>query len=160
MFVWLLLLFITMPIIELSLLMRLADATSIGTTIGLVIATGALGAWLARRQGISTWTRVQTEMAAGRLPTSEIVDAMLIFVAGVVLVTPGIITDAFGFALLVPPIRNVLKAAVAQHFKSRFVIMGPSIGPNSPFHNDDEDDAFVDVEVTEVRDLPTRSDFP
>ena len=151
MFGWLLLLFVSLPLIELALLLRVSQAIELGPTIALVLVTGVLGAALARREGFRTWMRVQADLAAGRMPTSEIVDALLILVAGVVLVTPGLITDAIGFALLIPPVRNALKRKVAKQFQSRIVMMHQG----APV-----DDGFVDVEVTAVRDASSENTLP
>ena len=140
---FLMLLFVGLPLIELALLLRLARLITPLWTLGLVVFTGVLGATLARRQGVKTWRRVQSDLAEGRMPASHIVDALLIFVAGVVLVTPGIITDAIGFALLVPPVRVVLKHKVANYMQSRIVIT----------HNETpQRDVFVDVEPISARD--------
>lgn len=150
MFLWLLLLFVTMPLVELALLMRVAQTINVGPTIALVIVTGALGAALARRQGLRTWARVQGDLAAGRMPASEIVDAMLILVAGLVLITPGIITDALGFLLLIPPARRWLKRRVADHLRSQVTI----VRTEAPLRDD-----FVDVEVRDVHDT-ANSELP
>ncbi len=148
MFFYLLLLFVLMPIIELSLLIRLAKAISLGPTLGIVILTGVVGAALARAQGVSTWNKVQHDLADGRMPTSEIVDALLIFIAGVVLITPGLITDVIGFTLLIPPARKILKAKLATHFQSRIVFMHP--GVTDVYAGDDE---FIDVQATSAHDV-------
>ncbi len=151
MFLWLLLLFVTIPLIELALLIKVAQTIELGPTIALVVVTGVTGAALARRQGFSTWKRIQTDLAAGRMPTSDIVDGLLILVAGVVLITPGIITDLLGFALLIPPIRGFLKRKAANHFRSRIVVMG---------HRTPTDDDFVDVQITDVSQGPSRTELP
>ncbi len=151
MFVWLLILFVTIPLIELALLLRVAQAIELGPTIALVLITGILGAALARREGFRTWARVQADLSAGRMPTSEIVDALLILVAGVVLITPGLITDLIGFALLVPPIRGAFKRKMAEHFKSRIVTIHPGT---------QTDHGFVDVEVNDARDATSESRLP
>jgi UPF0716 family protein affecting phage T7 exclusion len=79
------------------------------------------------------------------------VDALLIFVAGVLLITPGIVTDAFGFALLIPPARALFKAAAARYFRSRIVVMRTPPNPR---------DEFIDVEVTDVRNVNPRGELP
>ncbi len=147
MFFYLLLLFVLMPIIELSLLIRLAKAISLGPTLGIVILTGIVGAALARAQGVSAWNKVQRDLADGRMPTSEIVDALLIFIAGVVLITPGLITDVIGFTLLIPPARKIFKAKLASHFQSRMVFIHP--GATDPYTAADD---FIDVQATSAHD--------
>ncbi len=89
----LLLLFIFVPLVELALLLYLADTTSWQLTLGLVVATGVFGTALARSQGWRAWSRIRDELAAGRMPAEPLLDAVLIFVAGALLLTPGILTD-------------------------------------------------------------------
>jgi UPF0716 protein FxsA len=145
MFALMMFLFVSIPILELYLLVQLAGAISWFSTIGVVIVTGMVGAALARREGLKTLNLVQQELAAGRVPTSQVVDGMLILVAGAVLITPGIITDVVGFFLLIPPIRALVKRLLARYFRNRVTIhQGFGVGVG---------DDFVDVEVTEVRDV-------
>jgi UPF0716 protein FxsA len=113
----LLLLFILTPLIELWLLMLVSEHLGAGTTIYLVLITGIVGASLARRQGLQTWLAIQRETQQGRLPTASLVDAMMIFVAGLLLITPGIMTDVVGFSLLVPPVRAFLRNCFRDSFK-------------------------------------------
>ena len=89
----------------------------------LVVATGVLGAWLARREGIRVLQKIQSELASGTAPTSAMLEAALIVVAGVVLVTPGVLTDALGFALLIPPARSWIKQRLVDYFRSRIVVV-------------------------------------
>lgn len=104
----LILLFTLLPLVELSLLLRIGEWLGAGPTIGLVIVTGVAGAWLARREGLRTWERVRTDVAAGRLPAEELVHALLVLIAGIVLVTPGVLTDAAGLLLLLRPARDIV----------------------------------------------------
>ena len=75
----------------------------------LCIADGVAGALLWRWQGLRAIVRIQEEMAAGKMPADSLVDGLLIFLAGALLITPGMLTDLAGFALLIPPIRAVVK---------------------------------------------------
>lgn len=84
-------------------------------TIGLIVLTGIIGATLARQQGLSTLAKIQNELKQGRAPTQELVEGAMIVVGGLVLLTPGILTDIFGFAMMVPGIRRSL----AKQFKIR-----------------------------------------
>ena len=98
-------LFTVIPLAELWLLFRLSGVFGFWTTIFVVLATGALGATLARWQGLRALQRVQQEMQQGILPAKALGDGALILVAGVLLITPGVLTDALGLSLLVPPLR-------------------------------------------------------
>jgi UPF0716 protein FxsA len=103
------LLFIVVPLIELFLLIELGQRIGVAATLALIVCTGVLGAWLARRQGLGVIARVREELAAGKLPTAAALDGVLILVAGAVLMTPGVLTDVFGFFCLTPPGRRVIK---------------------------------------------------
>ena len=105
----LLLLFILVPAIELALLLEVGRHLGTLPTLGLIAVTGVVGASLARRQGLAVLGRAQDQMARGELPTGSLADGVMILVAGALLITPGILTDAFGFLLLVPVFRDVVK---------------------------------------------------
>lgn len=132
----LILLFTLLPLVELALLLRIGEWLGAGPTIGLVVITGVAGAWLARREGMRTWAAVRDEMAAGRLPGGELVHAMLVLVAGVVLVTPGVLTDAAGLLLLIPPVREIVvrrtRRRLADRVQVRAVDFGTAFGQQSP----------------------------
>lgn len=113
MFGRLLLLFVFLPMIELYLLIMLGARIGPMPTIGLIVLTGILGATLARQQGLSTLAKIQNELKSGRPPTQELVEGAMIVVGGLVLLTPGILTDLFGFAMMLPGIRRSL----AKQFK-------------------------------------------
>lgn len=125
------------PLIEVVLLFRIAEVIDWGPTLALIIVTGILGAWLARREGLRTLGRIQADLNAGVVPTDSMLDGALILVAGVLLVTPGVLTDLCGFTLLVPPARRWVKRRLAEFAKTRIVRIDQG-GP-SP---------FVDVEAT------------
>lgn len=113
----LLLLFIVVPIAELALLLEIGKHLGLAATLALIVATGALGAWLARRQGLGVLAEIRSEMAEGRLPAGRLVDGALILVAGAVLMTPGVLTDALGFFCLFPPGRRRLKSYLRRRFE-------------------------------------------
>lgn len=117
MFARLLAAFILIPLVELILLLQVARVMGPGPTLILIIVTGILGASLARQQGFRAWTRIQQELQAGRVPASELIDGLLILIGGVVLLTPGLLTDACGFALLIPRIRQFVKKRLTIRFE-------------------------------------------
>lgn len=108
------LLLLVVPLLEIYLLIKMGGVIGIGLTFLLVIATAILGAFCARAQGFATLRRVQNELAHGRLPALEVLEGMLLFMAGALLLTPGFVTDAFGFVLLVPILRRRLIRWVIQ----------------------------------------------
>jgi UPF0716 protein FxsA len=123
----LILLFTIVPFVELALLLYLAKVTGLGFTLGLVIVTGVVGSLLARSQGWRAYGRIHDELAAGRLPAEPMLDAVMIFVAGALLLTPGVLTDIFGLSLLIPWCRRYYRRRLADWFKARFTIqpLGP-----------------------------------
>jgi len=127
MFVRLLLLFTVVPLIELWLLIRLDGVIGFIPTIAIVLLTGAVGATIARWQGLATLRRVREEMSAGRVPTVPLVDGLLILVAAAVLITPGLLTDTIGFLLLIPPTRAAVRRGLVEAFRRRMQPQGPVI---------------------------------
>ncbi len=117
MFPKLLLLFVGLPLIELMILIEIGQAFGLWPTIALVVFTGVLGASLARFQGFVTLTKIQQELNAGRVPTNDLADGLLILIGGIVLLTPGVLTDLFGFSLLTPFIRTQIKGWLYAKFE-------------------------------------------
>ena len=108
----LLLLFILVPAAELALLIEIGKRIGTLSTLALILVTGVLGAALARRQGLGVLRAAQAEAAAGRLPAASLVDGVIILLAGAVLITPGVLTDLFGFLCLIPISRRWIKTLV------------------------------------------------
>ena len=109
MFFRLFLAFTLIPVVEIYLLIQLGSKIGVMMTIGIVVATGVIGAYLARTQGLLTVLKMQKTLQAGQIPAEEMIDAVLIALAGVVLLTPGFITDVMGMILLFPVTRRMLK---------------------------------------------------
>ena len=124
----LILLFVTVPLVELALLIWVGERIGTLMTVALVIGTGILGATLARLEGLATLRRFQNRMAAGELPHQDIIDGLLILLAGAVLLTPGLLTDTAGFLLLVPPVRAVVRRAIGNRLERRFLRVSPGGG--------------------------------
>ena len=115
---WLLLLFVVVPAVELYLLIVIGARMGVLATIGLIIITGMIGWSLVKAQGVSTLRRIQAETAEGRLPAVEMVAGLCLLGAGLLLITPGFLTDTVGFLALVPPLRR----AVAKRLMKRFQV--------------------------------------
>lgn len=119
MFVRLLAIFVGIPLIELALLVRIGARLGLGPTLGLVVVTGFIGAALARQQGFRVWTRIQTELQSGRMPATELLDGLLILLGGIVLITPGLLTDLCGLALMIPTVRRYVRMRLERRFQGR-----------------------------------------
>ncbi len=116
MFVKLFLGFTLIPLAELYLLITVGSHIGVLPTIALVLLTGVTGAWLARMEGIATMLRVQQSLQQGQMPAEDLMDAFIILVAGIVLLTPGFITDTMGILLLIPFTRNAFKRWLRRAF--------------------------------------------
>lgn len=117
MFARLIILFTVVPLIELALLIKLGNVIGLWPTILIVIGTGVLGAALARSQGTQVVSAIRAELAEGRPPTESLLNGLLVLVGGVVLLTPGLLTDLLGFSLLVPSTRNWFKRKLQGRLK-------------------------------------------
>lgn len=116
MFAKLLLLFTLVPAIELFVLIPLAGQIGVPATIALILVTGFVGAWLGKLQGLSAMKQIREQLAAGQLPGDAITDGILILIACTLLITPGVLTDAIGIALLIPPLRLPIKRLARRRF--------------------------------------------
>ena len=113
--------FTIIPIIEIYLLIEIGSMFGALTAVTLVILTGFLGAFLARMQGLQTLYRIQNSLREGRMPSGELLDALLIVIAGLVLLTPGFLTDSAGFLLLIPATRNSIKYWLRRQIELRYM---------------------------------------
>ena len=118
MFLRLLVLFTLVPLAELYLLLQVGSALGVGLTILLVVGTGVVGAYLARLEGWRTLRQMQENLHNGIAPTGELIDGALILGAGLLLITPGIVTDTVGFSLLLPLTRSALKRAIRRRLEA------------------------------------------
>ncbi len=110
--------FTLIPVAEIYLLVKVGGHIGAAKTILIVLATGFAGAYLARLQGLQTMLRMRLSMQQGQLPTEDLLDAALIFIAGVVLLTPGFITDAAGLLLLIPETRFYAKRFIMRRLEA------------------------------------------
>ncbi|WGW00083.1 membrane protein FxsA [Vibrio sp. YMD68] len=141
MFPILLLLFIFVPIIEIALFIQVGDLLGLWTTIGLVLVTAFVGASLVRSQGLQTLRTVQGRLNQGELPAQAIFEGVMLAVAGVLLLTPGFMTDAFGMLVLLPAPRGI----IAKYLMSKMVVKsvgGAGFGAHSFGQNPFEQDPF------------------
>jgi UPF0716 protein FxsA len=108
MFRFLFLLFLIVPLIEIYFLIQVGEVIGAGWTIFLVVATAVIGAGLLRMQGLSTMQRAQLTLAQGQVPALAMMEGLALLISGGMLLTPGFFTDASGFLLLIPPVRQAL----------------------------------------------------
>lgn len=122
MFIRLFLLFTIVPLMELWLLIKVGERIGAGETILLVVATGAVGAYLARQQGLAVIADFQRRTGQGEMPTDPIIDGLMILIGGLLLVTPGVVTDVVGFSLVIPLSRALLREGVKKWVKGQIVM--------------------------------------
>ena len=155
---YLFLLFTVVPLVELSILIWIGGQTAWWVPIVMVIGTGIAGAALARWQGWQVLQRIREEARAGRVPASALIDGFLILVAGILLVTPGVLSDLVGVALLIPPLRSIVKRGVAAWIKRNMDVhvtrASAGFWPDGDGAPQSRRDAIIDAKViaTHVED--------
>ncbi len=110
-------LFVGLPLVELALLIQVGRWIGLWPTLAIVVSTGLAGAALARSEGFRVLHALQTEVAAGRMPGRAVLDGACVLVGGAVLLTPGILTDILGFALLVPFTRRRIQDVILRRLR-------------------------------------------
>jgi len=128
-FFWLLLLFFSVPLVEIYVLLEVGGIIGVLPTIVAVVLTAVIGAGLIRAQGLATLGRVQQQLDRGELPAVGIIEAALLLVAGALLLTPGFVTDTIGFLLLIPPLR---RWAIESFLARRLTVVGGTGGATGP----------------------------
>ncbi len=153
-------LFIAMPILEIFLLIQVGSAIGALATIAIVILTAVLGTWMLRAQGLSTLAKAQTRLTGGEVPAFEMMEGLALGVGGALLLTPGFVTDAIGFACLIPFTRRLLVRGLSRRVSVGSVASGfgatMSSGPagatgqqSSPFKQAGKSKPEIDGDVIE-----------
>ncbi len=161
MFSRLLALFIIVPLLELYFFATIGKIIGFPVTLLIIIVTAVIGASLTKREGLSVLSRMRAASSQGRLPHAEVTEGALILIAGALLLTPGFLTDIFGFSLLFPPTRALYSKKLGNYLKGKIkIVPGVTGSPprNSPHSNSKHVDSsdmpkqskegeVVDVEV-------------
>lgn len=114
-----LLAFLVIPVVDMGLLIWTGSRIGLLWTLAIVVGTGILGATLVKRQGLAVWTRARSRLASGTIPTEELVHGAMLVAAGAFLLSPGLLTDLTGLALLVPPVREWVRRIVVRRYSTR-----------------------------------------
>ncbi|WP_102223918.1 FxsA family protein [Acidimangrovimonas sediminis] len=156
---WLFALFIVVPLIEITLFIKIGGWLTLWPTLAIVVGSAVLGTWLVRQQGAQALADLRRSMQELTDPTEPLAHGALILLAGALLITPGFLTDTIGILLLIPPVRRALMRWVGRHARVQRVQMGgqaggfgPDFGPG-PRHGAgprDGDDTVIDGDFTEV----------
>ena len=119
-----LIIFMLVPIVEMWILIEVGSSIGALPTVALVVLTATLGLSLLKRQGLSTLMSARRKMDEGSIPASELVSGVMIAVGGALLLTPGFVTDAIGFALLIPQTRQWLLLKLVDRYREKITIEG------------------------------------
>jgi UPF0716 protein FxsA len=111
--------FLVVPIVEIYVMLQVADVIGVPETILLLIAMSFLGAWLAKLAGLGVLNRLQRTVRAGKVPSAELVDGALVLFAAALMIAPGFLSDCLAILLLLPPSRAVVRRVVLRHIRAR-----------------------------------------
>lgn len=156
----LLLLFIGVPLLEITLFIQIGEVIGIGWTLAIVIATALLGAWMVRSQGAQAMVNLRTSFSNLQDPTEPLAHGAMILFSGALLLTPGFFTDTVGFALLIPGVRSSLFKFLRNRVQVQRFQMGPH-GPQS-YHDPrgKPRDTVIDGEFEEIEPRNPHQDGP
>lgn len=153
-------LFIAMPIIEIAVLLRVGESLGWLLTLAIVVFTAVLGTVMLRQQGLATLQKARQRMSSGEMPAEQLLEGMLLVVGGALLLTPGFVTDAFGFACLVPWSRQWLAGKVAARSVMGIGGMGRATGSASePLHSNRSGATPVGSGTTRTAEQSDEADF-
>ncbi|MEF9427637.1 MAG: FxsA family protein, partial [Candidatus Mariimomonas ferrooxydans] len=119
MFLKLFLIFAVIPVIELALLIKVGSIIGTINTISIVILTAVIGAYMVKLEGLGVMSRIQANMQEGIFPAEELINGMMILLAGALLLTPGFFTDVIGFFMVIPVSRNFLKRIARRYIEKK-----------------------------------------
>jgi len=128
---YILVLFIGMPILELFLLINVGSAIGVFPTLGIVILTAVIGTWMLKAQGLSTLNKARSRMSGGQVPAFEMMEGLALGVGGALLLTPGFVTDTIGFICLIPYTRRWLVNRLSKRVSVGSVVGGFTTPPSS-----------------------------
>ncbi len=152
---WIILILVAVPIIEIALFIELGGWVGLWPTIALVIITAILGGILLRMQGFAAMQRLQSSVAEGGDPRGPLAHGVMILIAGLLMLTPGFFTDAVGFSLLLPPVRSALIAWLGPKLAARATFVGPDMRrPQRPHPDQPIDADYIDLDEQDAPDRP------
>lgn len=157
---WIILILVAVPIIEIALFIELGGWVGLWPTIALVIITAILGGLLLRMQGFAAMQKLQASVAEGGDPRGPLAHGVMILIAGLLMLTPGFFTDAVGFALLLPPVRSGLIAWLGPKLAARATFTGQGFGPgmqtgqDRPRPDQPIDADYVDLDIDDDPNKP------
>ena len=151
MFAALVILFVVVPFVELAVIVQVSQVIGLPLTITLLVVESILGGWLVKQQGTGVVRRVQQQVDAGQLPTTELVNGALVVFAGALMLTPGFVTDILGLVLLIPPTRALVRQVLMHRFRQKLLVAAGPLGDPLISRRGD---------VVDVEEVPTRHHEP
>ena len=154
----LLLVLIGVPLIEIGLFIEVGGAIGLWPTLAIVVITAMLGSWQMRQQGMATMARARAQLDQGQMPAAELFDGFCLLIGGLLLLTPGFMTDAIGLILFIPAFRTLLRRTLATRMaasgEARMWVDGVEVDPRDPSRRRGP---TIDGEYRDVSDRPDPS---
>jgi len=144
--------FVVVPIIEIALFIQAGEWFGLGPTLATIVLTAVIGVSLLRQQGLSTLYKAQQKMSQGEIPAMEMVEGIMLAVAGALLITPGFFTDTIGFLLLVPILRQFLFTTILQNKVNLYVQSKSASFDEQQFNTSDSPRRTIDGEYKNTDD--------
>ncbi len=144
--------FVVVPIIEIALFIQAGEWFGLGPTLATIVLTAVIGVSLLRQQGLSTLYKAQQKMSQGEIPAMEMVEGIMLAVAGALLITPGFFTDTIGFLLLVPILRQFLFSNILQNKVNLYVQSKSASFDEQQFNTSDSSRRTIDGEYKNTDD--------
>ena len=147
MFIKLLALFLLIPIIELFIMFKIGKVIGLEITILIIIITAIIGAKLTKVQGAKAIKNAQSEIESGKLPHKEVMDGIMIIIAGAFLLTPGFVTDIVGFSLLLPALRSNYQKLLLTFIKTKILFAHSPINKQKKEAKSNADPTIIEAEI-------------
>ncbi len=142
--------FVVVPIVEIGLFLQVGSYIGVPATLGLIILTAIAGTMLVRSQGLDVLRKVQNSTNRGEMPVAALAQGLFVLIAGVLLLTPGFATDTLGFALLIPPVREVLAAKIWKLIEPNVVTSTQWSSTHSTSNPNRTGGKVIDIEAVEI----------
>ncbi len=142
--------FVVVPIVEIGLFLQVGSYIGVPATLGLIILTAIAGTMLVRSQGLDVLRKVQNSTNRGEMPVAALAQGLFVLIAGVLLLTPGFATDTLGFALLIPPVREVLAAKIWKLIEPNVVTSTQWSSTHSTSSPNRTGGKVIDIEAVEI----------
>ncbi len=151
---------IATPLVEIAVFIEVGERIGLWSTLGLIVLTAVIGTALLRLQGLATLASARTTVERGGMPVQEVLDGVCLLIAGAFLLTPGFVTDGFGAALLLPPLRRAIQRWAMKRLMARGTI---DVTMHGAHRQRGGEDGVIDgefVEIDDDDDSDTRDTLP